>query len=323
MSAKVLTPITQALEAGVLTRRELKQCMRRSNTRGLAHAVGFLGLIAATGWLVHLAMAGWWLLPAMFLHGVVLVHLFAPQHECVHYTPFRSRWLNDLVGNLCGFAIMLPHQHFRYEHCDHHTYTQLPGQDPELIPLPQSLSGYLWYLSSIPYWRNKFTELPRHIAGRLTEEEKRFIPAPARPVIFREARLMALAYLAILAACAVFDWWAPVFYWWLPVLLGEPVMRAIRVTEHMGRPTIRDMQVNTRTNLVSWPWRFLCWNMNYHAEHHYAASVPFHALPALHAKIAGHVHVEPGGYLGAHIDIIRQLTGRKPRMDSATAEEAA
>jgi len=45
-----------------------------------------------------------------------------------------------LIGNICGFLIILPHQQFRHEHCDQHTYTQHKGQDPELIELPKSLS---------------------------------------------------------------------------------------------------------------------------------------------------------------------------------------
>ena len=316
MTAPVLTPITQALEDGALTRRELKALMRRSDRPALIRLVVWVLVVAATGWLIWLSAASFWIVPAMFLHGIVLVHHFSLQHECVHYTVFRTRWLNDVVGNLCGFVIMLPHQHFRYEHCDHHTYTQLKGQDPELIPLPLSVGGYLWYISSVPYWRNKFTELFRHIGGRLSPEEEVFVPREARAVVFWEARIMALLYAGILIWCAVTNWWAPVWYWWLPVILGEPVMRAIRMTEHVGRPNVRAMKKNTRTNLVSVPWRFLCWNMNYHAEHHYAASVPFHALPALHEKLRDYIHVEPRGYLGAHMDILAQLSGRRPRSDA-------
>ncbi len=100
----------------------------------------------------------------------------------------------------------------------------------------------------------------------------------------------------------------------------KPVMRAIRMTEHVGRPSISDFKTNTRSNLVSAPLRFLCWNMNYHAEHHYASSVPFHALPKLHDKLNGYIYVEPRGYLGAHKDIWAQLSGRKPRAD--TVDEA-
>lgn len=318
MTDQVLTPITQALNEGALSRRELKALMQRSDRPALIRLGLWLAVLAGTGTLVWMALGTWWVIPAMFVHGVVLVHHFSLQHECCHYTVFRTRWLNDVVGNLCGLVIMLPNRHFRYEHCDHHTYTQLHGDDPELIALPSSLRGYFWYISSVPYWRAKFTELGRHIAGRLSAEEKRFIPKEEYRTVFREARLMALFYLAILVGAIVFEWWAPLWFWWIPVLMGEPVMRAIRMTEHVGRPNIREMKENTRTNLVSWPMRFLCWNMNYHAEHHYASSVPFYALPRLHKKLDGYVYVERRGYLGAHLDIIRQLTGHSRRADRPT-----
>jgi len=317
MEYAVLTPITQALNDGKITRRELKALMVRRNGPAVAHLLLWVLVLGATGTLVWLSLGTIWVWPAMFAHGIVLVHHFALQHECCHYTPFRTRWLNDAVGNICGFVIMLPHQHFRFEHCDHHTHTQIAGADPELIPMPDSLSTYLWYISAVPYWRNKFSELGRHVVGRLTPEEERFVPKDVRAIVILEARVFAAAYLSIILFCVIADWWAPLWFWWLPVLLGEPVMRVIRMTEHVGRPTIRDMRENTRSNLVSWPMRFLCWNMNYHAEHHYASSVPFHALPPLHEKLDGYIYVEPRGYLGAHRDILTQLFRSKPPADGA------
>lgn len=216
---------------------------------------------------------------------------------------------------------MLPNRFFRYEHCDHHTYTQLTGSDPEMIPLPQTVSGYLYYLSSIPYWKAKFSELWRHVKGEMTATEKRFVPKTEVRTLITEARCLLAFYLTVLLICVVFNWWAPLWYWWLPVILGEPVMRAVRMTEHVGRPTCSDFKVNTRSNRVNPIMQFLCWNMNFHAEHHYASSVPFHALPALHKKLDGYIHVEEKGYLGAHKDILQQLLGFSPRVDSGTDDK--
>jgi fatty acid desaturase len=311
MSTPIVTPLTQALAEGKLSRAELRALMQRSDALALRHLGLWLIVLAATTTLVTLTWDSWLLWPAMFLHGIVLVHHFSLQHECVHYTVFRTRWLNDLAGQICGLIIILPHRFFRYEHCDHHTYTQLHGEDPEMIPIPQSLGRYLWYISAIPYWRNKITEVLRHASGRLNSTEKGFIPKEEHAAVYRDARLMLAVYAAILAAMAATGWWGLIWYWLIPLLLGEPVMRFIRMTEHVGRPTVAQMQENTRTNLVSLPWRFLGWNMNYHAEHHYVASVPFHALPALHDKLKDHVHVEKDGYWGAHRDILRQVLSRR------------
>jgi fatty acid desaturase len=322
MTNAIITPLTQALAEGKLTRRDLKSLMQRSNRPALLRLVVWVGLLALTSALITVSFNSLWIWPAMFVQGIVLVHHFSLQHECVHYSVFRTRWLNDVVGNICGFIIMLPHKHFRYEHCDHHTYTQLPGDDPELIPTPETIGQYLFYLTAIPYWRTKFTELFRHVAGRLSVQEKRFVPRVEQGAIFREARIMAGLYALILAAMVTFSWWGPLWYWFIPLLLGEPVMRFVRMTEHVGRPLVAQMHENTRTNLVSLPWRFLCWNMNYHAEHHYVSSVPFHALPRLHEKLKTHIHVQSGGYVGAHRDILRQvLTHRGPGFGRGAPDE--
>jgi len=317
MAKAIVTPLTQALEEGKITRDELKSLLKRSNWPAFHRLVIWIAVLTGTTYLVSLAWNSWLIWPAMFLHGIVLVHHFSLQHECVHYTVFRTRWLNDVVGNVCGFIIMLPNRHFRYEHCDHHTYTQLHGEDPELVPMPGSFFGYLLYLSAIPYWKTKFTELFRHIAGRLSAEEKRFVPKPEHKTIIWEARLMAGAYLLIILAMSITGWWDLLWFWFIPLILGEPVMRFVRMTEHVGRPQVKQMSDNTRTNYVSLPWRFLCWNMNYHAEHHYVASVPFHALPRLHEKLKDHIYVEKNGYLGAHVDILRQLFAKSgPAFDA-------
>jgi len=310
MADAITTPLTQALAENKITRAELRALMQRSNGPAFVHLALWALVLAVTGAMIWLAYDSWLIWPAMFVHGIVLVHHFSLQHECVHYTVFRTRWLNDLAGNICGAIIILPHQFFRYEHCDHHTHTQLEGHDPELVPMPQTLGQYLWYLSAVPYWRTKFTELLRHAAGRITPAERTFLPKVADWIVFLEARLMMALYLGLIGVMVVTGWTGPLWFWFIPLVLGEPVMRFIRMTEHVGRPTVAQMSDNTRTNLVSRPWRFLAWNMNYHAEHHYVASVPYHALPKLHEKLKDHIHVEPGGYVGAHRDILRQLFGK-------------
>ena len=323
MTSEALTPLTQALRDGVLSRQELKALMRRSDKPAFKRLVIWCAVLALTSLLVWLSLGSWWIVPAMFIQGVVLVHHFSLQHECCHYTAFKTRWLNDLFGNLCGLIIMLPNRFFRYEHCDHHTYTQIKGQDTEMIELPASLAGYFYYISSIPYWKAKFSELWWHSRGHITPDEKRFIPREEYRTVILEARLMALFYLCVFLTCVVFQFWYPLWFWFIPVVLGEPVMRAIRMTEHVGRPMISDMKANTRSNHVSVPFQFLCWNMNFHAEHHYASSVPFHALPALNRKLSPFIYTEPRGYIGAHIDIVSQLTGRKKRIDMTTASDAS
>ncbi|MBX2878396.1 MAG: fatty acid desaturase [Granulosicoccus sp.] len=309
-----LTPMSAALSENnpVISRRELKALMKRSNLPGLKHLALWLCLLAATSTLVWLSLDSvWLLLPALFLHGVVMVHHFALQHECSHYTAFRSRWLCNALAAICGFLLFIPPRFFRYEHCDHHTFTNIAGKDPELIELPQRRWQYLLYLSAIPYWYGQFGGIMRRAAGRINDSEKKFLPATELSAVVLESRLMVLGYLIVASWSIAADSLVAMIFWWLPLLFGEPVMRFIRMAEHVGRPMIADRHVNTRTSLVSRLWRFLAWNMNFHAEHHYAASVPFHALEKLHERLRDSVYVEEGGYWQAHVDIRQRMSVKK------------
>src|SRR4029453_874086 len=89
----------------VLDRTTLRVLNIRSDRHGLLCFLGHCLTILATGGLVYaLRGAGVLLVPAMILHGFALMSLFAPMHECVHRTAFRSRWLNRVIGWIAGAA---------------------------------------------------------------------------------------------------------------------------------------------------------------------------------------------------------------------------
>jgi fatty acid desaturase len=70
----------------------LRALARRSDLQGAARFGVHLACVSATGAVVWLALPVWYLLlPAMTLHGITLVTMFAPMHECVHRTAFASR----------------------------------------------------------------------------------------------------------------------------------------------------------------------------------------------------------------------------------------
>ena len=62
----------------------LKALRQRSDQTGLAFLIGHGLTLLVTGWLMAFTLETAWVLPAMFVHGVVIVHLFAPFHETTH-----------------------------------------------------------------------------------------------------------------------------------------------------------------------------------------------------------------------------------------------
>jgi fatty acid desaturase len=278
---------------GLLGAIDLNVMGRRSDLRGARQAGAHLGCVAATGTLVWLALPSWYLLvPAMTLHGLTLVTMFAPMHECTHRTAFRSPAANDAVGWVAGLLSFYNSTYYRYFHSWHHRYTQDPARDPELMfPRTSSRATYLREISTIGFWYRRTVDYVRLALGLVRLP---FLPDRARRTVAISVSCQLALYAAALAA-VVAGFTAPLYFFFLPSLLAMPFMRAYLIAEHTLCSRDQNFLTNTRTTLTNFPVRLLMWNMPFHAEHHLFPAVPFHRLPELHAAIGDRfAHVDRG-----------------------------
>jgi fatty acid desaturase len=263
--------------------------VRRSDGAGLRHLGLHLGLLGLTGAGIGFGLPFWPLvLPA---HGVFLVFLFTLEHEATHKTPFASEALNEVVGRVCGFVLVLPFDWFRCFHLAHHRWTNIPAQDPELEGAPLVTRGqWLWHVSGLPYWVAEVRLLAGLVRGRMAG----YVPQAARDRVVRQARWMVAGYGLVGLSLFV----TPMLFWlWLlPVVLGQPVLRLYLLAEHGDCPQVANMFDNTRTTFTTWLVRVLAWNMPYHVEHHVMPMVPFHRLPQVHEVMKGALRVTTEGY---------------------------
>ncbi|HEX3881592.1 MAG TPA: fatty acid desaturase [Stellaceae bacterium] len=271
---------------------------RRSDLRGALQVAAHLGCVAATGALVRLALPHWYLLiPAMTLHGLTLVTMFAPMHECTHRTAFRSAAANDAVGWVAGLLSFYNSTYYRYYHSWHHRYTQDPARDPELMfPRTSSRAVYLREVSTIGFWHRRTLDYVRLALGlaRLP-----FLPDRARRTVAASVSCQLAIYAAALGAVAA-GWTAPLYFFFLPSLLAMPFMRAYLIAEHTLCSRDQNFLTNTRTTLTNFPIRLLMWNMPFHAEHHLFPAVPFHRLPAVHERIGDRFTHVGRGYVAVN-----------------------
>lgn len=259
----------------------------RSDAPGLRHLALHGGAIVVCGLWIALGGPLWWaLLP---VQGVLIVFLFTLEHEATHKTPFADEALNEWVGRVCGFLLLLPFTWFRYFHLAHHRWTNIPGRDPELEGgKPETRVEWLWHVSGLPYWLSQ---------GRLLWDLLRggggadYLPAGAMDRVRVEAQWMAAGYAALLIL-----WPGVVWAWIVPVLLGQPFLRLYLLAEHGDCPQVANMFENTRTVFTDRLVRFLAWNMPYHTEHHVYPAVPFHQLPVLHRVMRDALRVTADGY---------------------------
>jgi fatty acid desaturase len=281
----------------------------RSDRKGLTRLAVHLGLLIATGSVVCTTLGSWLLLPAMMLHGVIVIWLFAPLHEGVHYTPFRTRRLNEIVAWMAGAAILRNSTLYRHFHMAHHRFCQDPARDPELAaPKPSTRLEYIVHLSGLPFWWTQIVNAMRVAAGRF--DAMPYVPVPARRRV-RRSMIAMLGLYGVIAVAAITTDPIPVLVLWIvPAMLGQPALRGILLAEHTGCPEVKDNFNNTRTTFTTWPIRVLMWNMSYHTTHHVNPAIPFHALPTAHVMMRDRVVHRVEGYRRFHAAYIRGLIAR-------------
>ena len=263
----------------------------RSEARGLRHLMMYCAVLGVMSSWIFFALPLWQIM--LIPHGILISFLFTLQHECTHNTPFKTLWLNSIMGHLIAFLLFQPFLWFRYFHLAHHKYTNIPGKDPELDghEKPSSWGAFVRHLSTVDYWWAKVTTLIGNSVGPLTAS---YIPPRKRRALRAEAVLLIVAYGVVFAMAPT----AMLWLWIVPLILGFPVLRLYLLAEHGRCPEVEDMFLNTRTTLTTRVVRFLAWNMPYHAEHHAMPSVPFHKLPVLHDMTAAHLGQVSDGYSG-------------------------
>ena len=312
LELRAMRPASDAIyattAASAAERRALLALAARSDRRGLGQLGLHLLALLAAGAGVALARGSPWLVPAMLAYGILLVFLFAPLHETIHRTAFRSRGLNDAVAWACGAVLVLPPEYFRAFHFTHHRYTQNPARDPELaVPKPATPGAYLWQVSGLPYWRERIGTTLWHALGRAGAP---FIAPHARPRIVREARLLLGVYALAALGSALAGSHALLVFWLGPALLGQPFLRMYLLAEHTLCPLVPAMLLNSRTTRSTTLVRRLAWNMPYHAEHHAHPALPFNALPAAHRLLASKIAVQADGYVAVQREILTTLGDR-------------
>lgn len=273
-----------ALDA-LVPRHEITPLIKqKSNVQGTLQVFWHLSLfvLAAIMSSPPLSILGMAFVAAFFFNGL---------HETVHGTAFRSKRWNNVVAQCFGFLTARPARHYFYYHWQHHKYTGNKELDSELqegsfldIPV-ETLLGYLFYLSGIPFWIDAISSIVRHACGACPEVYLQ--NNKAREQVIFEARIYLLLYtvLTVLATASKSLSSVLLKFWLFPALLGQPFLRFYLLAEHRGRTASPLIYENTRTMQTNLFFRRLAWNMPYHMEHHAWPSIPFHKLGDAHVLL--------------------------------------
>ncbi len=187
----------------------------------------------------------------------------------------------------------------------------MPSVIPTSCLFPSGFASYAAQIIGAGFWPKLVGTLWRGASRHFNAYEKSFLPESVRGQVINEIRVQCLLYLTVLLLSLYYESTLALTYWLVPRILGEPVLRAIRMAEHTGTDESPNLLSNTRTTLTNPLLRTLYWNMPYHAEHHLASSVPFHALGRMHEHVAPHLKCVTRGYIAVHRDILHRIRNQK------------
>jgi fatty acid desaturase len=307
---------------GVMEPERLEALARRSDARGLAQLASHAGAIAVTVWMMELSWGTWGCVPFFLLQGLLLNYVYAPQHECSHYTAFKSRWINVWVGRLCGFINLYPNDYHRWNHFTHHRHTQDWDKDPELAvrDVFRTPGQYLLELTGWPATWGRFANSWRQ--ALLGKADDWFLTDAQRRQVILASRWQVAGYVAVLASAIFWHSWWPLYFWIGPYLCMRWTYWLEGLGEHTWLTHEPNTLLNTRILKTNQFMRWLNWNMNHHSVHHTFPNVPFFRLPQLYREVEARVGFElPGDpYLKLHWRHLKAMLAGASELDLCAKE---
>lgn len=316
----------------LFTRDEIRMLNERSDLMGFA-AVGFTwGVIVAT-----LAMLVWakgqspWIAIPAFIVGFVILagrHLALAilHHDAAHTSLFKTRWLNEWIGDwFCARPGWNHLVRYRAHHFVHHGKTNQP-EDTDIslvVSLPTTRASLvrkfardLLGLTGLKYVAGRIL-MDAGILKWTVANDVVWLPREGRrwwshPVEFvKNAGGMLATNAVFLIAC-----WASGHAWlygvWVAAYLTPyPLFVRIRsMAEHACTDRGRDMFLNTRTTRAGFLARATVApiRVNYHLEHHVMPAAPYYRLPLLHTMLRQRgASDSPPGY----VDVLAIVTAER------------
>ena len=243
---------------------------------GLFTGVAYLSIMAA-------ALAGTLSLWAAFPLVAVLTYLaYTVLHDAAHGSISGSdqslRWLNEMLGYLAAWILMIPLTAHRHEHLAHHRHTNDELNDPDFYvgdirnsPLDAMVAtAKIFYGQFSFYLGNRWDKAPRRQNAYFCLE-------------------VAVAILPRLALLGLGYWWEAILLLGAAWLLGVTALLYLfayivhRPHEDVGRyvDTSTILVPGPLGKVVTWMWGF----QNYHSIHHLFPRVPFYQYAMLYADI--------------------------------------
>jgi Na+-transporting NADH:ubiquinone oxidoreductase subunit F len=293
-----------------IPKEKMRELLERRDGPPVRDTLIWFALLLAFG-LAGLVLwgSGWALIP-FALYGVIYASSSDSRwHETSHGTAFKTDWMNNALYEMASFMVLRESVMWRWSHARHHSDTIIVGRDPEIAAQrPISLPGIVLKFFNIPTIFTYFQHVLLHASGRMTPEERTYVPESEFGKVFMRARIYVLIYLVVFALAMAGRSILPLMFIGLPSLYGAWLMVVYGLTQHAGlAENVLDHRLNSRTVYMNRIHRYLYWNMGYHLEHHIFPMVPYHNLAKLHELMKSYSPPPYNGLVEVYREIIPTL----------------
>ena len=269
-------------------RGTMRTLLVRRDGPAILNTLLWFALILGSGIATYALWGSWWAILPYAVYSVLYASTSDSRwHETGHGTAFKTDWMNNALYEIASFMVMRESTVWRWSHTRHHSDTIIVGRDPEIaVPRPPDIKGMILSFFNLRIYPKYFKHIAMHSLGRISAEEKTFIPETEFAKVFRKARIYVGIYAVVIGLSIYSRSILPLMFIGLTNLFGTWLMVVYGYTQHAGlAENVLDHRLNCRTVYMNPVNRFLYWNMNYHVEHHMFPLVPFHALPKLHEAV--------------------------------------
>src|SRR5215469_13895537 len=257
----------------------IRELLERRDGPALRDTSLWFILIFASGYWAYHWWGKWWAILPFVIYGALYASTSDSRwHESGHGTAFKTDWLNNVLYEIASFMVMRESTVWRWTHTRHHSDTLIVGRDPEIaVPRPPKIREVVMTFFALKTIKKYFPQILLHARGKLSAEEKTFIPESEYEKVYLRARIYVLLYAAVVGLAIYERSLLPLMFIGLPTLYGSWLMPIYGNTQHAGlAENVLDHRLNCRTVYMNPVNRFLYWNMNYHLEHHMFPLVPYH-----------------------------------------------
>jgi Na+-transporting NADH:ubiquinone oxidoreductase subunit F len=203
-------------------RETMRKLLERRDGPAIRDTILWFALILGTGYLTWLLWPSWWAIVPYLCYAVLYASTSDSRwHEAGHGTAFKTDWLNNALYEIASFMVMRESTVWRWSHTRHHSDTIIVGRDPEIaVPRPPDIRAMIMSFFSLGVYPKYFKHIVLHSLGKMTGEEKTFIPESEFPKICRKARIYLLIYATVLGLSLFTGSVLPLLFVALPHLFG-------------------------------------------------------------------------------------------------------